>query len=80
MRANKRRLTFDSLDSRLLLTDNGSGLIGGGNLATSVLSVVNPTDPPPPVDPGSLLDWNLPGTPPPTPQNPYIAVLTSDMP
>lgn len=79
MRAYKRHLSFDSLDTKLLLTDNGSSLIGGGYLATTVLSVLNPTSPPAPIDPTTLLDWHLPGTPPPSTSSLYIAVITKDM-
>jgi hypothetical protein len=65
MRARSLRPAFDRLDTRLFLDASAANMVCGATLGATALPVVDPNGSTGPQDLVSVLNWYLPGTPPP---------------
>jgi hypothetical protein len=70
MRARSLRPTFDRLDTRLVLDASAASMVSGATLGSAAQQVVNSDGSTGQQDIVSVLDWYLPGTPPPVVTDP----------
>jgi hypothetical protein len=78
MRARNFRPRFDRLDSRLVLDDSAASMITGANLGSGLIASMGTGDSSD-QDVVSIVDWYLPGTPPPVPADPSQITIDFDL-